>query len=188
MKKHKWLTLLLLFTLILSSISVFVHLNHQSRYWKEKTAEYNYNDWNHIYHMATELEQAGITMETMEQYHLFINAYVHNNSAYLMPAFNGSSSYSFLGTYYDALAQSLVYDDFSEDDLAEGLQLFEEMNTDLISLCELIFEKVNENETENKCRLVEADSQLYKEVSEKIVAFCDMYDKKIKDFYTEAQK
>lgn len=184
MKRRKWLTLLLIFALVVSSLSIFAHTYKQSMYWKNQTAERNYNNWTTLYHMTTKLDKTNMTEDFLKMYSLYVNGIVQSTTTgNLMPAFNGGSVNSFLGTYYNALLQSLVYDDLKEEKRVEGIELFTEINTDLVVLCEFVLEKA-ESEHE-RCQLVEPDSELYEEIEEKIQEFCDRYDEKIDTFYTK---
>ncbi|MBR7133667.1 MAG: hypothetical protein IKD04_09075 [Clostridia bacterium] len=176
------ITVALFLVLIILTGALFVKLNEKAENWQRRSGEYNYSLWHNIGQMAWMIDKDGVTAETLKTYRLYINAVVHGNSGGLVPPFNGSGkAHAFLGTYYDSFAVTLTDGSLNADQTALGLALFEEMNKELMAVCDFVDQKVG-NSAEKRGELADYNSKLCQEVELKVKDFCNRYADKISQF------
>ena len=168
--------------LVVAITASFVHLYKQKNYWQEVSAEYNIYHWDELYLMSDKLENMGISKETLNEMYPYVNAKVFSSTTGIYPAFNGDATYtSFLNTYYVSLAQDIAYrDDLSDQRLYEATALFEEINSELRSLCRKVLDKTES--PKDKVALRDTNSKLYAEVEEMVRQFCNENGNKISKY------
>ena len=177
-KSTKILAIIIL-ALLIVFVAVFIPTYKQYSYYKNEIAVKNYNNWCEILNIANKVYNTK-NIDDLRESRGYINGVIYATHSELLPNFHGQPTYTyFLTLNYDSFIADVVSDNtFSEEKRNDAFLVLKDMSLELQKLCEKIL-KISEND---KCALIERDSEIYKEAEKLIQDFCYEQGKIINNF------
>ena len=169
----------IILALIIVFLAVFIPTYKQYSYYKNEIAVKNYNNWCEILNIANQVYNTK-SIDDLRDSRGYINGVIYATHSQLLPNFHGQPTYTyFLTLNYDSFIADVVSDNtLNEEKRNDAFLVLKEVSLELQKLCEKIL-VISEND---KCALIDKDSEIYKEAEKLIHDFCYEQGKIINNF------